>query len=155
MATSRPSAINNTCIWMLCGLLAACSHVTAHPAHVPPEEAAWFKFPDELPDAGKKTIPGVMATAIQLAMDDFLPRGLKPSHGETPQDICLAQRQSYDVAASPGPGNLIWVNISLAAGACTQGPGPLLDMGATYAVDTAGWRILAGRSPWGGCNRST
>jgi len=147
MAKSRPPASNSTCILILYGALSACSHVPAPPAYVPPEEAAWFKFPYELPEAGKKTVPGAMATAMQLAMDDFLPRGWKPSRSATPQDICLAQRQSYDIAASPGPGSLIWVNISLGDGACTWGSGPILDMGATYAIDTAQWRVLAVRSP--------
>lgn len=147
MAKSRPPAMNNICILILYGALTSCSHVPAPPARVPPEDAAWFKFPYELPDAGRKTVSGAMAAAIQLAMDDFLPRGWRPSHGATPQDMCLAQRQSYDVEASPGSKNLIWVSISLADGACTWGPGPILDMGATYAIDTTNWRVLAVRSP--------
>jgi hypothetical protein len=127
--------------------LAACAHLDPSATYVPPEEAAWFKFPYEFPDTGKQTVPGVMATAIQLAVDDFLPRDTKLDRGASPQEVCLEQRQSYDVEASPGPGDIIWVSISLSSGACTRGPGPLLDMGATYAVDTAKWRILAVRSP--------
>ena len=126
--------------------LAACTHTSASIAYVPPEEAAWFKFPYELPDSGKQTVPGVMAVAIQLAMDDFLPRDAKPERDASPQDVCLQQRQSYDVQASPGSGDIIWVDISLSPGACTRGPGPLLDIGATYAVDKAQWRIMAARS---------
>jgi hypothetical protein len=132
---------------ILSSILAACAHTHPPAAKVPPEEAAWFKFPYELPEAGKKAVSGAMATAIQLAMDDFLPRGWTPSRDSTPQDICLWQRQSYDIAAFPGSGDLIWVVISLSAGACTWGPGPMLDMGATYAIDTASWRVLAVRSP--------
>jgi hypothetical protein len=147
MAKSRPSAVNSACILILHGALTACSHVSVPPSHVPPEEAAWFKFPYELPEAGKKTVPGAMATAIQLAMDDFLPRGSTPKRASTPQDVCLWQRQSWDITASPGPGNLIWVNISLASGACTWGPDLPLDMSTTYAIDTVGWRVLASRSP--------
>ena len=124
----------------------ACTHTTPSIAYVPPDEAAWFKFPYELPDKGKQTVPGFMATAIQLAMDDFLPRDAKPAHGADPQDICLMQRQSYDVEASPGPGNIIWVSISPSPGACTRGP-MFLDGGATYAIDKTQWRILAMRSP--------
>lgn len=127
-------------------VLAACTHTNSSIPYVPPEEAAWFKFPDELPDTGKQTVPGAMATAIQLAMDDFLPRDTKPERGASPQDICLLQRQSYDVEASPGPGDIIWVSISPSAGACTRGP-MFLDGGATYAIDKAQWRILAAHSP--------
>ena len=54
---------------------------------------------------------------------------------------------SYDVEAAPGPEGVIWVAISLSPGACTWGPGSLLDMSATYAVDARGWRILAVQSP--------
>jgi hypothetical protein len=147
MATSRPPAIHSLLTSLLCGALAACSHAPAHLAYVPPEEAAWFKMPYELPEAGKKTLSGTMATAIQLAMEDFLPRDWKASRGASSQGICLGQRQSYDIAAFPGSGSLIWVVISLSAGACTWGPDPFPDAGATYAVDTAGWRILAVRSP--------
>lgn len=132
---------------ILGSVLMACAHANPPVAYVPPEEAAWFKFPYELPDAGRQTISGPMAAAIQLAMEDFLPRDRRPDRGASPQDICLQQRQSYDVEASPGPKGTIWVSISLSGGACTWGPGPLLDMGATYAVDTSGWRILAVRSP--------
>jgi hypothetical protein len=129
-------------------VLVGCAHYSNPSAtYVPPEEAAWFKFPYELPETGKQTVPGVMATAIQLAVDDFLPRDTELDRSASPQDVCLEQRQSYDVQASPGPGDIIWVSISLSGGACTRGPGPLLDMGATYAVDTAKWRILAVRSP--------
>jgi len=132
---------------LLGSVLVACVHAPPPVARVPPQEAAWFKFPEELPAAGQQTIPGTLSAAMQLAMDDFLPRGWEPSRGASAQAICLGQRQSYDIAASPGPGKVVWVVISLAPGACTWGPGPLLDDGATYAVDTASWRILAMRSP--------
>jgi hypothetical protein len=69
---------------ILSSILAACVHTHTPAAYVPPEEAAWFKFPYELPEAGKKTVPGVMATAIQLAMDDFLPRGSTPKRDASP-----------------------------------------------------------------------
>ena len=125
----------------------ACSSQHSHVRYVPAEEAAWFKFPSDLPSDGEQNIPGAFAVAIQLAMDDFLPRGSVSSWGKTPQQVCLNQRQSYDVEAAPGPEAVIWVNIALSPGACTRGPGPLLDVGATYAVDTRGWRILAVREP--------
>jgi hypothetical protein len=138
--------MRSTLPMMLGFALAACTHTNASISYVPPEEAAWFKFPYELPDTGKQTVPGVMAVAMQLAMDDFLPRDMKPELDASPQDVCLQQRQSYDVKASPGFGDIIWVDISLSDGACTRGPGPLMDVGATYAVDKAQWRILAVRS---------
>jgi hypothetical protein len=136
------------CVFSLsCLALVACA-TAQHPVpHVPPEEAAWFKLPEALPDAGRQNIPGVTATAIQLALDDFLPRDVYLPRDASPEASCLAQRQSYDVEASPGPEGVVWVNISPSPGACRQG-GPLLDTGsATYAVDVRQWRVLAVQQP--------
>ena len=41
------------------------------PPRAPPEEAARFQFPMELPAEGRQMLSGVMAKAIQLAADDF------------------------------------------------------------------------------------
>lgn len=125
----------------------ACAALQPRDNYVPAQEAAWFKFPEALPQQEQQRLPGRMAAAMRLAMDDFLPRDVRPAHGAPPQEICLAQRQSYDVQVAPGPEGIIWVGISLAPGACTRGPGPLIDMGATYAVDVRRGRILAVRSP--------
>ncbi len=131
---------------LFCLLLSAC--VTTHRpiVHVPPEEAAWFKIPDELPEEGRQSISGTMSAAIQLAMDDFLPWDANPHRGATPREVCLHQRQSYDVKAAPGPEGVILVRIDAEDGACIKG-GPVIDMGATYAVDVRNWRILAVQLP--------
>lgn len=129
-------------LWLFCGLLPACMASRPHERFVPAEEAAWFKLPAELPDVGRRDIPGHLATAMLLAMDGFLPPGTEPPRGATRQQVCLQQRQSYDVEAAPGPEGLVWVSVSLSPGACTLGPRPLLDMGANYAVDTRNWRLL-------------
>lgn len=133
--------------FMLCLTLLACTAQMSHVPHAPPEEAAWFKVPEALPDSERQNIPGAMAAAIQLAMDDFLPRGASLPSGAGPQGQCLAQRQSYDVEAVPGPEGVIWVSIYPSPGACRQG-GPFLDTGsAIYAVDSRQWRVLAVQQP--------
>jgi hypothetical protein len=134
-------------LWLLGLTLTACVSPRHQERFVPAEEAAWFKFPEELPETGTQNIPGALAAAMQLAMDDFLPWDAQPPRGATRQQVCLHQRQSYNVEAAPGPEGIVWVSIALSPGACTQGPGPLLDMSALYAVDTHGWRILAVREP--------
>lgn len=134
-------------LWLLGLTLTACVASRSREHLVPAEEAAWFKFPEELSQEGRQEIPGTLANAMHLAMEDFLSQGGQPPRGATRQQVCLAQRQSYDVEAAPGPEGIIWVAISLSPGACTWGPGPLLDMSATYAVDARGWRILAVQSP--------
>lgn len=132
---------------LLLGIAMLSSCVARRPiARAAPEEAAWFKFNRELPGDTKKTIPGKMATAIQLAMDHFLPWDRKPSLGADPVSVCLLQRQSWNVYAVPEPDDLIWVQFSLGPGACSR-HGPVADMGATYAIDARRWRILAIRHP--------
>jgi hypothetical protein len=83
-----------------------------------------------------------MAAAIQLAMDDFLPRDLRLPREATPEDVCLQSRKSYDVFAAPGPEGVIFVRLTLGSEACRRN-GTLFDMEATYAIDVKGWRILS------------
>jgi hypothetical protein len=53
--------------------LPACAlfHRVPRPAHAPPEEAALFTFPVDLPAEGRMKIPATVAVATQLAMDDL------------------------------------------------------------------------------------
>lgn len=128
----------------LCILLPACSLLQWYrrPEHAPPEEAARFQFPLELPAQSRMKIPGVTATAIQLAMDDFRPPGAKPHAGATAEEKCLYRRESYNVFTAPGPEGVMFVRFVLDPDACKLAD-PVLDMGATYAVDVNKWRILA------------
>jgi len=133
---------------LFCLVLPAC--VAMHRpavAYVPPEEAAWFKLPYELPEEGKETLPGAMAAAIQLAMDDYLPRDANLPRDTTPRELCLHQRQAYDIQAAPLNEEVMLVRITTSPGACQMGRLAAPSMGATYAVDTRNWRILAVRWP--------
>jgi len=128
----------------LCLFLPSCAlfQHPFRPVHAPPEEAIQIMFPLELPAEGRQVIRGPMAAAIQLAMDDFLPRDVNPHPGASPDEVCLYRRESYDIFSAPGPDGVMFVNIAVAPDACkTSGPG--LDGGATYAIDTRAWRILA------------
>lgn len=142
---------------LACIFLPACTWVRLHrhpdharpeerelPAHAPPAEAAQVKFPAQFPKEGLHELPGVMATAIQLAMDDFRPPGSKPHPGATPLEQCLYRRQSFDVMAVPGPAGVVFVRFVFNPDACTEEErAVVLDMGATYAIDVRQWRILA------------
>jgi hypothetical protein len=114
------------------------------PVHAPPEESSRVEFPMEIPADGRQIIRGPMAAAIQLAMDDFIPRDLKLPRDLTPEDACLLQRESYDTIAAPGPEGVVFVNITLGAEACKMSA-VLLDAEAMYVIDTKKWRILAVR----------
>lgn len=140
--------MKRTSLLLLCLALPACVMMRRPVVtYVPPEEAAWFKLPYELPEEGRETLPGTMATAIQLAMDDFLPREAHVPRNATPREICLHQRQAYDIEAAPLAYNVMLVRITTSPGACQLGRMSAPGMGATYAVDTRNWRILAVRWP--------
>ncbi|MBZ4416849.1 hypothetical protein [Myxococcus sp. RHSTA-1-4] len=128
----------------LCLLLPACAlfQRSSRPPHAPPEEAARVQFPLDLPAETRTTLPGGLVTAMQLALDDFMPLDVKPHKGATEEEICLYQRESYDVVASPGPEGITFVRVTLRPNVCEKYD-PIMDMGATYAVDVAGRRILA------------
>jgi len=112
------------------------------PVHATPAETAGVEFPLALPLEGRQLVGGLMLRAIQLAMDDYLPWDRKLPAGATPLQECLSRRESYDVAAAPGPEGVIFVSIIPNADMCDIGGPPILDVGANYAIDTRGWRIL-------------
>ena len=113
------------------------------PPHAPPEEASTFEFPFGLPPEGRLVIPGPAAVAVQLAMDDFRPWNIGPHPGATAREACLYQRESFDVTVAPGGEGLVFVRFSVRDGACDAGGPPIMDQGATYAVDIKSKRILA------------
>jgi hypothetical protein len=131
---------------LLCAWLPACAFFQRppRPVHASPQEAASFKWPEVLPYEGHQLFSGITLAAIQLAMDDFLPWDTQPHKGATPREICLYKRESYDVNVVPGAENLVYVQIFPREGACESADDPIaLDGGATYALDTRHWRILA------------
>ncbi len=112
------------------------------PARASPEEAARVQFPLDLPKETRTTLSGTLVTAMQLAMDDFLPLDIKPHAGATEEEACFYRRESYEVITSPGPDGVIFVRIIPFPKVCDKGD-PILDIGATYAIDVPGRRILA------------
>lgn len=126
---------------MLCCALSGCMTARSHVRYVPAEEAAWFKFGEDLPEEGRVELSGPRATAIQLAMEHFLPWNVRPPLWATRSDICILQRQSWDVETAPGREGTILVRFSLAPGACYRW-GPPLDTESTYEVDVRNKRLL-------------
>jgi len=134
-----------------------------------PAREQLVRIPFPLPSAHSKVeVSGPWLRAINLAMDDFLPPG---KEAKTPADACLFKRESYDVVVvepekAPPPAeemdgggdiqepdggqpaapdrseHLLYVILLLRADACEQGDSPLMDAGATYAIDTEQWRIV-------------
>ncbi|AGC44933.1 hypothetical protein MYSTI_03627 [Myxococcus stipitatus DSM 14675] len=113
------------------------------PVHAPPEESAKVEIPLAMSAEGRQVIRGAMVRAIQLAMDDFLPWDHKLPGDATPLQQCLSRRDAYDVAAVPGPKGVMFVTLIPNPDVCDVGGPPILDVGATYAIDVVGWRILS------------
>ena len=147
MSLPRSAGPLSPCL-LLCLALPACGLLQhpVRPTRAPPEEAARFVFPLEIPADGRMRIPGSLAAAVGMAMDDFRPLGVKPHRGATPDEVCLYQRDSFDVTVAPGPEGLVFVRFSVKDGACDD-EGPVADMGSTYAVDVNKRRILAIQRP--------
>ena len=126
---------------LLCCALTGCMTARNHVRYAPAEEAAWFKFGDDLPEKGRIELSGTRAAAIQLAMEHFLPWNVRPPAGANRSDTCIHQRQSWDVETAPGKEGTTLVRFSLSPGACYRW-GPPLDMEATYEVDVRNGRLL-------------
>ncbi|WP_224372813.1 hypothetical protein [Hyalangium versicolor] len=132
-------------VLLLCSLLPGCAlfRRPPRPVHAPPEEAAQVQFPLGLPEQERQIIRGNILRAVQLAMDDFLPWDTRPHEGASPLELCLYRREAYDAITAPGPEGIIFVSIVPSPHECDFGSAPVLDLGATYAIDVRGWRILA------------
>ncbi|MDY7225941.1 hypothetical protein [Hyalangium rubrum] len=129
----------------LCALLPACAlfQRPPRPVRASPQEAAGVEFPIDVPNDSSLHLTGIQLAAIQLAMEDFLPWDIKPHKGATPREECLYRRDSYDVFVTSHSESLVYVDFAARPGACEMGLGPVLDMGAVYAIDVKNWRILA------------
>jgi hypothetical protein len=132
---------------LLCLVLSACMAKNQASRYVPPAEAAWYRFKRSLPEEGRQSLPGSMAAAVQLAARHFFPENASLPPGADAVDICIRQRQPWDVEVAPWTEGVMLVHFSLGPGTCQWGRAPLLDMGATYAVDVHNGRIVAIQSP--------
>ena len=125
---------------LLCCALAACSASRSALRYVPAEQAAWFKFGDDLPTEGRLEIPGGRAAAMQIAMNDFVSPGVHLPSGPSRADICVHQPQSWDVETAPRGEETLLVRISLSPGARYRWAPPQ-DMAFTFTVDLRSGRL--------------
>ncbi|MBJ6765261.1 hypothetical protein JGU66_31235 [Myxococcaceae bacterium JPH2] len=127
------------------GLLSGCSlfQRSTHAPHASREEADRYVFPSVTFEAGRTTVlGGDVATAIQLAMDDFLPLGRKPPKDATPLQTCLYRRDIYEVMVEPQPDGIILVAIAPHRERCDPNDDSN-DTGGIYAVDPKRGLIIA------------
>ncbi|RYZ38199.1 MAG: hypothetical protein EOO71_25055 [Myxococcaceae bacterium] len=113
------------------------------PPHAPPEEAQKFVFPALTFQEGRTTLfDGDIATAVQFAMDDFLPLDRKPPKDATPVESCLFRRDIYQVAVERLPDGIILVGIYAHTEICDPND-TATDAGGLYAVDVRRGLIVA------------
>lgn len=105
-----------------------------------PELSAKVKFPDSYESGVQLT--GPMVTALDVAMNDFLPPGTESHDTKDPVARCLALRQTFRVSVwQPQDNDIVFIRFTPDLSNCA--PGALItDGGAEYAIDGAG-RILA------------
>ncbi|NVJ23854.1 MULTISPECIES: hypothetical protein [Myxococcus] len=103
----------------------------------PPEQARNIDFPDSFETGVHLT--GPMASAMEVAMSDFLPPGGKlKGHRTDPRlDECLSRRSTYETFIHQARDDLYFVRFSPVLSRCGLDV-PILDGGAVYAVDGQG-----------------
>ena len=117
----------------------------------PPEEAARFQFPPELPRQALTYLEGNRAAALALAADDFLVRKNGTPAVGSPEQACLSRLVSHDVTTAPEPDGIMLVHFDVNDEVCPP-PGPpevvesrkVLSPAfvTTYAIDLRTMRIL-------------
>ncbi|MHA7632761.1 hypothetical protein [Corallococcus sp. M7] len=116
---------------------------STRPPHAPPEEAQKFVFPAVPFQEGRTTLlSGDIATAVQLAMDDFLPLDRKPPKEATPVELCLFRRDIYQVSVEQLPDDIVLVGIYARTEVCDPNDTGT-DSGGLYAVDVRRGLIVA------------
>jgi hypothetical protein len=117
----------------------------------PPEEAARFQFPPELPRQALTYLEGNRAAAIVLASDDFLARQNGTPAAGSPEQECLSRLVSHDVTTAPEPDGVMLVHFDVNDEACSPPGVPEVVEGrkvlppafvTTYAIDLRAMRIL-------------
>lgn len=110
---------------------------------VPPEEAGKVSFPESF--EGAIDINGPLLSAVEVAMNDFLPPGaqVRVSDGYEPLERCLSRRDTYDVVALPYGEGLFYVSFTPRLERCGLA-NAVLDGGAEYVIDGRG-RVLQSR----------
>ncbi|MBZ4421427.1 hypothetical protein [Myxococcus sp. RHSTA-1-4] len=104
---------------------------------VPPGASAEVNFPSSFEDGVHLT--GPMMAALEVAMREFLPPGHKvKGHGTDKRlDECLSRRSTYETFVLQASDDLFFVRFSPVLKRCGLDT-PLLDGGATYAIDGSG-----------------
>jgi hypothetical protein len=132
---------------LLSSMLSGCSllgfHVQRHAERAPPEEAAKVDFPDSFEN--EIHVPGPMAVALEVAMNEFLPPGSSVTTNDPDKRVasCLSRRNSYEILLIKSSDDLFFVKFIPNLKRCGL-EDEILDGGATYAIDNKG-RVLGVR----------
>ncbi|MFP2906180.1 hypothetical protein ACLESD_14165 [Pyxidicoccus sp. 3LFB2] len=138
----KPSTL--TAILCFALVLNGCSlfgyHRIRRAERAPPEEAAKISFPDSMEQGTHLDGPAV--SALEVAMNEFLPPDAKAEARSEQLAKCLSRRDTYDVTVLKESDDLYFVSILPRFSRCgIELETPIMDVGATYAIDSTG-RIL-------------
>lgn len=138
----RPSFILLVCCTHLltgCSLLGYHKYEKARRA--PLAESEKVTFPNSYAEGIQ--LDGPSLAALSVALNEFMPPGSEAKTPSEPMSRCLSRRDTYDVSVLKADDGLYFVNILPDLSRCGIEPTtPLLDVGATYAIDKEG-RILS------------
>ncbi|WP_075207500.1 hypothetical protein [Archangium violaceum] len=129
---------------LLSCMLSGCSflgfQLRRHAERAPPEEAAGIKFPASFEN--ETHVPGPMAVALEVAMNEFLPPGSGITTNDSDKRVanCLSRRSSYEILLMKSSDDLFFVRFIPNLKRCGL-EDEILDGGATYAIDGRG-RVL-------------
>lgn len=129
---------------LLSSMLSGCSflgfYVQRHAERAPPEEAARINFPESIEN--EIHVPGPMAVALEIAMNEFLPPGSRVTSNDPDKRVanCLSRRSSYEILLMRASDDLFFVKFIPNLERCGL-KDEILDGGAIYAIDSKG-RVL-------------
>ncbi|CAM4294657.1 hypothetical protein G4177_01865 [Corallococcus sp. ZKHCc1 1396] len=129
-----------------CGLVQGCSYFGYYkyerPERIPKEVGERIRDPDPKTFVATTTLDGPTLAALQVALADFMPPGVKSSGDYEPLVRCFNRRDVMDVRINKVSDDLYLVSFAANLDRCGLHPDiVVMDAGATYLIDGQG-RIL-------------
>lgn len=139
MKSFVPVVLCCSCLLTGCSILSHFGYYKYEkPERAPPGEVQEVRFPDSF-EKGVH-LAGPMMMAVKVAMDDFLPPGVKVEGDDERINQCLSHWATFDTSVLQAGDDLYFVSFVPRLSRCGINE-RVLDAGATYAIDGKG-RIL-------------
>jgi hypothetical protein len=133
------------CAVVLAGLMPGCSlfgyYKYERAPYGPIEKFEDIRFPDSF-ESGTH-LEGPTFAAFLVAINEFIPPHSKADTGNKALTECMSRRDTYDVSILKANDDLYFINFFPKIERCgIQLDVPLIDVGATFAIDRTG-RVLS------------